>query len=231
MADSKTQMTGRWCSLFGSPMSFAQEIKAAKEIEAIVSLFGTQVNVEVAQLLPGWVTPLWGSDDRWLYLRRPEGIWKVRLPVEHAGARINIYLKDPNHEIRVSGTFIGTDWVNVGGWMLRQCEPSSPEQLDANASPSKAPGYDVDEIGIPLLNRILTDDGRNLFHAGDAFASVPELWVDRKAVIGKDKASGRRVAFGINGTEAQEVLESGGVLWLRFSGEMLLPVEAKVSAQ
>lgn len=231
MADSKTQKTGRWCALFGRPMSFAEEIKRAVEVSAIATLFGPQVHIAIEPPLPGWEVPLWGSDGQWLYLRRPEGVWKTRLPLAHADLQASICIKDPNMTEWLGSTFIGTDWVGVAGWVMREGEPCSPADLDAAASPSKAPGYEVDEIGFPLLKRISTDDGRAVFHAGAAFSSAPKLWVDRKAVIGQDEATGRRVAFGTNGTEAAEVLASGGDLWLRFSGDMLLPVDAKVSAQ
>lgn len=226
----KTQpMIGRWCGLFGSALSFADEIKQAREVPLAVELVGTHANLRVDVSIAGWVVPLWGSDAEWLYLRRPEGVWKARLPLDYADLQASICLRDPNLPQCFGSSGIGSKWVDAGGWFLRDGERCSPGQMDEDSSARDVPGYDMDEVGFPLLDRVSTSDGRAVFLAGDAFSEAPRLWVDRKVVIGEDRSNGRRVGFGINGTEAEAVLANGGAVWLRFCGDFLLPVDALVT--
>src|SRR5471030_584170 len=73
------QTIGRWSALFNGRTSFKDEVGSAIEIGAKWNRSARQRDI-ILDEIPGWLTPLWGSDRQWLYIRRPEGVWKTKIP-------------------------------------------------------------------------------------------------------------------------------------------------------
>lgn len=211
---------GRWTERFQLCENYEAELKAAIEVEHRWKDTGAQVTVEL-DALPGWLSPLWSLEKGWLYIRRPEGVWKTRLPNERTGLPVVFCQRFADGSIR-GDEFIGENLSSTGGWMRGPGEPKSPVELDREGSPEGS-NADADEIARPLFNVVENTPERYVMRAGELFERPPKATSDENWVICRDPATGRRIAYGVDShPQARRALREGR-LWLLFSGPYIDP--------
>jgi len=230
---------GHWSALFGGPKPFEYEIKRAKDFDAKWSRHpsllgnGHRGHTEVDfNGIPGWLQPLWGSDGEWLYIRRPEGVWRTRIP---AGLPADSSVIFVQKKVGVSGDdgrmVMGFDMEPTGGWMDGFQQPCAPADIDARRDQGRdRQGVEVDFYAPPLINVVASAD-RLVVAVDDLFSQPPRFNVEMDWLVATDSRSGRRCAFPLSGQghEPAKKALNEGYLWLRFEGEFLDPFEVKVT--
>lgn len=225
---------GRWSSLFDDALPFKEQIACAVEVGSaieLVSIPGMEAEHSYVEIvlddIPGWEEPLWATDGRWLYVRRPQGIWKTLLPREHLNRIGVVYQKRTGFEKRFGGTQIGRDFGGKPHWSLCR-QPTEPFELDLPL------GADADgvELGAMLIDAVNGPPNRLTLSAGPAFGDAPVAWRfehGRLLATGRD---GRRVAFPIADGFDLAPIAMAGKLWLRFevlTHPWMEPLDAPVS--
>ena len=218
---------GHWCELHGN-LSFADEINLAKEVASICEVFDGQLILELHDSIEGSEVPLWASDSTWIYLRRPEGVWKTRLPSEHDWSSVTIHVKSPGSRTYMS-TVLGVESNASDKWRHRLNEYLQPSEIDnKHAIPAKW-GIDATELGCPLVGPPIAENGKLIFKAGAEFHEAPDLFYDQRWIFGSVKSNpSRRVAF--EHFDDPVILDSlqRGTLVVRFSGDFLMPMDVEV---
>lgn len=230
---------GLWTGLFDGPREFEYEIKHAKDFDAKwLTLAGPRGIAQSGHVdidfngLPGWLPPLWGSDGTWLYIRRPEGVWRSRIPK-------NLLVEAPisfvQNRIGPSGLegrmFLSTGLTPSEGWMDRFQKPCAPEEIDGLRDQKRdRQGVEVDFYAPPLVD-ITFDGARVVAKVGDLFCDQPHFNVEKDWLVATDARSGQRCAFPLTGLGSEPALSAlkEGCLWLSFEGPFLEKFEAKVN--
>lgn len=223
---------GRWAGLFGQRVSFQKETLSAKEIDVKWSLLcegdWSQLNAELDPIA-GWLPPMWGSDDRWLYLRRPEGVWKFAIPDLGDGASVQLRFRGPDGQ-SLGSYGIGPQIRSLGGWFWSM---DTDNPMDAAGRDDEVQGW-AEEEGAPadqlggLLDQVLTiEPGRTVIKVGDEFAEAPTFQTHGDWLIATDKKDWR-VAYSLR--DCQEALAAldRGELWLSFGSPWLRAWAVKV---
>lgn len=209
---------GRWSGLFNDEMNFRQQVAAAVHVDSdieLVSIPGLEDDHSYVEIIvgdiPGWDEPLWATDDRWLYLRRPEGIWKTELPLLHLGRKGVIYQRRGNSEIKFGGTQMGQNFNGKSTWHFCR-KPTSPMELDFPC------GRDSDgfELGPMLLDACSGQPGMLTLSAGPAFGTPPKSWRFEQRRLVATGQDGRVVVFPIPESFEIESIAKAGKLCLRF---------------
>lgn len=216
---------GRWASLFGANTSFAHEIAQAREIAHQWVEISGQATI-LLDHIPGWLEPLWAFDGKWLYIRRPEGVWKIRPPSSRFGSPLILRHKTADGP-PIGNAYIGQTLARTTGWMRGALEAVTPDELDQALS-AEGYGVDADEVGDPLVRAVENTAERYVFSAGDLFGSPPELSVRDNWIIGVDAQSGRTVAFQFRDAPVVRQALANGRLCLRFYGPFLDPFTVHV---
>ena len=224
----------RWSSLLSESMTFNDQARHAVEVGAsihLVAIPGMEAEHSFVELvlddIPGWEEPLWASDSQWLYVRRPQGIWKTALPIEHASRKGMLFQRRTGFDKRFGGTLLGRDFGGKTRWTL--CgQPTEPVELDFPL------GVDTDgvELGAMLIDTVNEGSDRLTFSAGPAFGEPPVAWRFDKGRLLATGADGRLVAFPIATGLDLAPIALAGKLWLRFevlTHPWMAPVDAKVS--
>ena len=220
---------GRWTSLLGGERSFAEEAESAKIIASKARLHDGQLDIELGDPLPGWVVPLWSVDRDWLYLRRPEGVWKTRLPRHKPGHPVVLWARRSDQD-PTRGTFIGDDLRPRTGWAYRAGVPMTPADMDARKAANPASNCPAGEIGTTLTREVDRSGSRVVYSVGEEFGEPPILVEAGDWILGADRAGARSVAFRIKGADNALIALRHEELWLRFSGDLLAPFDARVTA-
>lgn len=211
------QKKGRWTSLIAEELSFRKQVAHAIEVGSkieLISIPGMESEYSYVEIvvdnIPGWDEPLWATDDRWIFLRRPEGIWKTALPLQHLG-RIGVVYQLGCSANKLGGTEIGRDFGSKEQWHFCR-QPTEPSELDYP--------FGVDdggsELGPMLIDARAGRPGALTLSAGPAFGTPPKFWRfdhDRLVATGQD---GRVVVFPIPESLDLEPIAKAGKLWLRF---------------
>lgn len=215
---SNQSQKGRWSAPFDSKLNFGEQVATAKHVNSdieLVAVAGLENEHSYVEIIvgdiPGWDEPLWATDDRWLYLRRPEGIWKTELPLQHLERKGVIYQRRGNSEKKFGGTQIGSNFNGVEVWHYCK-KPTDPLELDF---PYGRDG-DGKEIGMMLIDACSGQPGTLTLSAGPAFGLPPKSWrfeLGRLIAIGQDE---RVVVFPIPESFDLEPIAKAGKLWLRF---------------
>lgn len=230
----QSQSLGRWTQLFGRATSFQEDADIAQEIGAEIRLFDISKNqpgLSYVQIImdeiPGWEEPLWASDAQWLYLRRPQGVWKTKLPIRHLDRVGVVYQKRSGAAGVFGGTQLGQNFANHPVWRLMNQE-RTPEEIDVMFGFAE----DGSELGPLISDAVEVSEDRVVLQGGPIFGSMPESCVMNGRHIFVDDGRGRIVKFilarGIDLSEAH----ARGVLWLRFAGydhSWVDPIDIKVS--
>ncbi len=224
---------GRWSAISKGKRSFAEEITHAVTIGARWGRTKHQRDI-VLDDIPGWLAPLWGSDDHFLYIRRPEGIWKAEIPrdfedqtpillsqnrVDSAGSRV------------VGSLFLGNEIFSKNGWHqgMPKNKGINAFDLDELARPSiQAVKVDVDAIGQDLWEVLPFEDGGLLVKAGDDFCSEPHFSMNGNWLIAKDKVTGWRIAYPVERETRVHHALLAGRLWLQYRSPWLRKLNVKV---
>lgn len=201
---SKTLKAGAWTRGFGADSNFERETKLAIEIGAKWESSEWRRCIALDPI-PGWLEPLWGSDKEWLYIRRPEGVWKTRIPSDfHDGDNrsIMIYCRANGEHLDESrslgGEFIGPSVLDRPGWIcgLAVDDPIDAATMDARRAPATwGCDVDADELVYQWGRFVREDHDRLVLTGGDAFAKPPAFTFEGGWLIGADVDSGRRVVF------------------------------------
>ena len=224
---------GRWAALFGGRRSFQKEIERAVEIGAHWSKRAGQRDIVVDEIA-GWLPPMWGSDEHWLYLRRPEGVWKTRRPQSFEGTTpIVLHQKRPGAaggQGVAGGMVLGASISNQSGW-IRGAQTTSPmdaAERDEKALPANR-GFDVDADAVDQTwgKHIASEPGRLVVDAGDHFNTVPVFELQREWLMATDAKTGHRVAFQIS-SEARRRHIGRGELWMLFANRWFDGLEVRV---
>lgn len=225
--------TGRWGAMFEGRSSFHDEADRSVEIGAKWIVQPGQVDI-VLDEIPGWLPPMWGSDHEWLYLRRPEGVWKTRLPSKLKGDSINLLHQqrsngDPTHST-YGGMVMGHSILNQPGWVRgRDVEnPMDAAERDERALPSNR-GFDLDAdaVGNAWGKLVSSEPARLVVDAGDFFCSEPSFAIQGDWLLATDPMSGYRVGFPLTSPALRTRIEAGE-LWLFFSNRWFRGIEVHV---
>lgn len=213
---------GRWASLFGQRMSFQKEIASAKEIGVRWTQIGDenygQLDVEIDPI-PGWLTPMWGSDDQWLYLRRPEGVWKFALPNNNPNHSVQLCFRNQDGQSLGSDS-IGTEIRSLGGWFwsMDTHTPINAADIDDEvqgwAEEDRAP---ADQLGGYLDQIVEVKPGMTMIQVGDEFGQPPLFSTDGDWLVATDQ-QGWRVAYSLRNCSKAKAALDQKELWLLFSG-------------
>lgn len=222
------RQTRRWSGLFRKGMTFAEEVASAREIDAqwMLGCDGKQLDV-VMEPIAGYMNPAWGSDSHWLYLLRPGGVWKIRLPQDGVGEWIMLCQ-------RGGGSTLGSmsfkiSMLGEGGWHWNDEGPWTTRELDELRLPvAGCPGA-ATEMWEPLWDVLEVGEGRVLMNAGEAFCGE-SLSFSRSGdwLLVADVPTGRTVAFDTAKSKAAKRALDEGVLWLRFQGPWMLSRDVHV---
>ena len=214
---SNDQRQGRWTRLFGRPTLFSEDARRAKEVPSSIQLFGVENMPEfqyvkiIFEGIEGWERPLWASDGEWLYLRRPQGVWKTRLPKEYLDRIGVIGQAREGSKKTYGGIQIGHDFSNCPAWHVNMQE-IEPEDMDEFYGPLED-GY---EEG-PLISEWIEDVAqRVVVDAGDVFYEPPLSCQFFDGEIRAEGVDGRKVRFVIDSSFDIEPIARQGNLWLRF---------------
>jgi hypothetical protein len=215
---------GRWHKRFDSGIdsTFEAEIDAAKLVDAEWQTHSGPLGADrsgyvnvVFDKLPGWLEPVWASDEKWLYLRRPEGTWKTPIPdrLQPAGP---LFLVDrvPGQADSGRRTRLGRVSTVAECWMDGFAQPvdvGARDCMDAVAS------LDVDFLGTHL-GQPKSDGDRLLALAGDDFQSPPDFKLAGDWLIANDRALDLSCAYHIGGIEPIAKAMEQGALWIRYQG-------------
>jgi hypothetical protein len=178
--------------------------------------------------LPGWDEPLWAADERWLYLRRPEGIWKTLLPLEHLDKIALLYQRRTGSLGLLGGTQIGHNFDQKMRWH-RGSQPVDPSDLDFPYG--FAP--DGTEMGPMLAEEAQgAEPGQVIMAAGPVFGAKPEhCWWSNDCVRARDN-NVREILFPVaHGVDLEKFAKEGS-LRLRFASwqaPWMEPFDVKVS--
>lgn len=77
--DRKIGQTALWSKLHGTKASWDSCAKQAEQIELDWS-YETPTLIAAMPALKGWRAPLWAIESNQLWLLRPEGVWRAKLP-------------------------------------------------------------------------------------------------------------------------------------------------------
>lgn len=194
----ETKQIGRWVKPFGGRRSFAQEISGAEEIHAEWTIKPEYMNV-IVDHIDGWVEPLWGSDQNWLYLRRPEGVWKTKIPSDTPHAReAYIYQKNAEGFGVLGGLSIGASIINQGGWIRRAADGEliDAADLDAEESPiSHGVELDVQRLRSPCGRELEATRERLILDLGDGFDRAPKFSKQGNWLVAHDVATNQSEAY------------------------------------
>lgn len=227
--------TGIWSKTSGKNLSFEQEVERAIEISAdwTVGIGGRQINVTVGRLDGHW-TPAWGSDEHWMYLKRPEGIWKFKCQPEMRGDWLMISQR-VNDQLLPGALSIKTSQLGRGGWQWDGEEALSADMLDALLTPIPECPAEATEMWAPLCEVIEYSAEKVVVKAGEAFdapsdAASIECSAHGNWVLVRGPASSRVAAFDMSKSKAVREGAKAGNLWLRFDGPWMRPFEVRVNA-
>lgn len=223
---------GRWGGLFGQRMSFQKEILSAKEIGARWSLLREgewcQLNVELDPVA-GWLPPLWGSDDRWLYLRRPEGVWKCAIPDLLDGVSAQLRFRGADGK-GLGSVSIGQRIHSMGGWFWSMDTDTPVDAADSDDEVqawSKQEGAPADQLGGRLDQVLASEPGKTVVKVGDEFAEAPTFQNHGDWLVAADK-KGWRVAYSLKDCAEALAALGRGELWLSFGSPWMRAWEVKV---
>jgi hypothetical protein len=225
-AMSETKL-GHWCKLHGE-LPFEDDIKLAVEVDSTHELFDGQLIIEIHDPIAGCEVPLWASDADWLYLRRPEGIWKAKLPNEHVWTSATLHVKSPGSETYLP-TVIGAESLPSTKWRYRLNKYCQPAEMDRmRAAPAILIGAAM-ELGRPLVAPPIAENGNLIFKVGTEFDARPDLFYDSKWIFGFVRSDPHRVVA-FEHFDDPVILDAflQGTLRLRFSGDLLLPMDVRV---
>lgn len=227
---------GHWASLFGERRSFFTEIERAVEISAEWTCSKYRRDI-VLDEIPGWFPPLWGSDQGWMYLRRPEGVWKTRIPEGFpCGERARLYqrktLADGSSRI-MGGMAISNPLAGHSGWVcgVDKDHPLEAADIDHLLSPeSRGISLDADKLLWELGALVTNSPGKILVRAEALFQSAPRFRVKGDWLFAQDSTSGYVVAYSLDRTMFKDALGEGR-LWMRFDDGWIEPFEVRVATQ
>lgn len=228
--DNSTK-TGIWSKASGKNLSFELEVKRGLEITADwkPGIGGKQIDVSVGKIDGHW-TPAWGSDDHWIYLKRPEGVWKFKRKHEIAGDWLMITQCVNGHLLPGSLT-IEFAQLGLGGWQWDGETALSSDRLDALIAPGKECPLTATEMWAPLYDVVDHSADKVVVNAGEAFNTpLVESTVSGNWVLVKDPAKNRIAAFDMSKSKAVRDGAAAGKLWLRFCGSWMEPIEVRVKA-
>lgn len=226
---------GRWASLFAERLSFDEEIAHAVEVQSQWTAHSQQVDVIVEEIA-GWLPPMWGADSRWLYLRRPEGLWKTRIALAPKEEALALLYQEKSLGVGrrkiLGGMSMGMELSAAKGW-IRGADASNlisaAERDERSLEATKIHGSNLDAVA-RSWGRLVREDGDRLtLEAGDHFDEPPDFEMQGRCLVGTDRSSGRRVAFAIGSDQLMAAVVSGR-LALHFSSrwfdEFVAPVPA-----
>jgi hypothetical protein len=225
---------GRWSAISKGNRSFADEVAHAVTIGARWGRTKHQREI-VLDDIPGWLSPLWGSDDCFLYIRRPEGIWKAEIPHDFENQTPILLSQnrvDSSGSRVIGSLFIGNNIFARNGW--HQGPPINNGinafDIDDLARPSiQDAKVEADAIGQDLWEVLPFENGDLLVKAGDDFCSEPHFSINGDWLIAKDKNTGWRIAYSVEKeTRIHQALLSGR-LWLQYRSPWLRKLNVKVS--
>lgn len=207
-------------------LTFEQEIDRAilMDAKAKVDSLG-QMNLFQTLPLPGWKMPLFAHVGGFLFLRRPEGVWKLPCPSEQDQPTVaHLPSMDGKKFVPFS---VGMPSRDCGRWHRLSGDPATPEQMDGwGRCPA---GVEADELGAALLNPPKIEGGQVIFEAGDGFTRAPVLTYDGSRWIYGQGQDGRRLAFdALDIPWAQQAIDDGSLM-LRFTSRFFSPFDAPVS--
>lgn len=233
---ARPKQMGQWARLFGRKIAFHEEARKAAEIGAAWERDHGQRDI-VLDEIPGWLAPLWGVHGDWLYIRRPEGVWKTRIPLGFSHddvSLIRIHQRAPKTAGAIhtlGGTVIGRSLQSHGGWIQGNAigKPMDAWEMDERASPA-ARGFDVeaDAVGSAWGALASSEEGRLVVDGGDYFAKPPSFRLVDDWLMASDAETGRTVAFAMHGYAAYAEALKTGKLWLRFESMWLRSFDAQV---
>lgn len=228
--------TGRWTKKFGGAKSFEFESGMAKEIRSDWTMedgpLGRDrsgiVSVKIDPI-PGWLEPLWTFWNGYLYLRRPEGVWKTKVCEMIWDDRpIQLLINGQYGPDRHAPLLLSMNIQEAKAWHSRANTLMTPIELDANVS-VESWDVDADFCGLYLNNFLQNEEGKKvLVFAGDVFCHPPVFSLEGNYLVATDMISKEKCAFQLDGLMRIRRAVKSKVLWLRFSGTYLPAFDVQV---
>ena len=160
MGTTKKHLT--WVGNLDRERSFEDEVKLARRVESEWTVMPSATEgvepvwLVVVDPLPGWLRPLWACDRRFLYLRRPEGIWKVELPRPLDLKQVQLAIRSTKDNEPRGRMLLGWPDGYASGWTDDDQELVSLAMLDERRSTERWIGAEkADFIGSVYAHRPL----------------------------------------------------------------------------
>ncbi|MDY0747938.1 hypothetical protein SNE35_25780 [Paucibacter sp. R3-3] len=229
---AKSGATGHWTRLFGKALAFHDEIAHAAEISAEWSndtdpgQWGARIDG-----LPGHMSFAWGSDSAWIYLRRPEGIWKLRIP-DDAQTKTIVLWQRADSGVAFGQLFIDAPERGSGGWNWDHLSSASCADIDAEFEPTSDCPREAHEEW-PAIYAVRRADGQIIVAEAGECSDGRDVDLHLRGesadwIVGVERNSGRRFALPLSQHLQASALQ--GKLWLRFSGNWQEAREVRVNA-
>lgn len=157
----------------------------------------------VVDPLPGWLKPLWACDDEFLYLRRPEGAWKTRLPQDPLfrlmqPVEIHLAIRCANSGEPSGDILLGWQADAATGWRNGDQEVVSLTRLDEDRDPDFwiDPPAKADFLGsTPRKRADLSDASRLVIDLGEDAKAQPSFAFEEDWLYATDASNGQVLAY------------------------------------
>lgn len=226
-----------WADSSGKEPSFVSEARSAALVDSQWTLGpqhpgGQAVWNVVVDPIAGWFTPLWGVDESFLYLRRPEGAWKVALPSELSGEPVLLSIISAKDGLERGPIVLGEAVKGRPGWLGQQAELVLLTDLDRQRSVKGWVGAEsADVMGHALCKVVLASSNANrlTIDVYDDASGPPLFRRDGDWLFATDPGTGRVVAYAMAQATGPLAALGQGRLWFHYGGPFLDPFEVQVS--
>lgn len=213
----------KWVNPNTGPKSFDEEKTSAIEVGAKWKrgVLGSWIEFDP---IPGWKEPLWGSDSQWLYLRRPEGVWRAKLEkLPSADGTFDLYIRHPKTNALLGEKTLFPKLANQGGWHRAggNSAPVSASSRDQDQSTLLALPVNVDRAKTLVGDVLCYEPQRVVIQMGDSFAKPPIFSIENNWLIAEDIESGFREGYplGQNTMADSALLEKK--LWFSYGSRWM----------
>lgn len=191
----------------------------------------------VVEPLDGWLKPLWACDEQFLYLRRPEGIWKTPLPKHVRLMRLEqaqLSIRSAKTRQPMGSMLLGClDEGKSFDWRTDDDEPASLSALDLDRSPERFLGAEqADFIGsFPHIRKDWSDASRLVIDLGEDASEPPTFDFDGEWLYSIDATNGQVLGYFLDdeaGPTIRAALEDGQ-LWARYHGPFIEEFTVRVA--
>lgn len=213
----------KWVNSNTGPKPFEEEIASAIEVGARWKrgVLGSWIEFDP---IPGWKEPLWGSDSQWLYLRRPEGVWRAKLDKFPSGdGNFDLYIRHPKTNALLGDKTLFPKLANQGGWHRSRGNgaPMSASSMDQDQTTLSSLPVKVDRAKTLAGEVLAYEPDRVVLRMGDSFARPPKFRLENNWLIAEDMESGFIEGYPLGQNTMADSALLGKKLWFCYGSRWM----------